>query len=102
MRLNFKNLKDTPLNLMRKAGYSFVGKNQRTGEEGYQRRLSSGDYPKFHAFVKRDEDFVFVNLHLDQKKPSYHGVRAHSGEYEENEILQKEAEIIRKIGRAHV
>jgi hypothetical protein len=97
MRLNFKNLKDTPLNLMRKAGYSFVGRDERTGEEGYQRRLSSGDYPKFHAFVKREEDFVFVNLHLDQKKPSYSGVHAHSGEYEESEILEKEAEIIKKV-----
>lgn len=97
MRLNFKNIKDTPLNLMRRAGYSFVGRNSQTGEEGYSRRLSSEDYPKFHAFIKRDDDFVFVNLHLDQKKPSYGRFTAHSGEYEDSELLQKEAEIIKKV-----
>ena len=97
MRLNFKNLKDSPLNLMRRVGYSFVGRDEGTGEEGYQRCLSSGDYPKFHAFVKSDGDFVFVNLHLDQKKPSYHGTYAHSAEYSENELLEKEAQIIKKV-----
>ena len=97
MRLVFKNLKDTPLNLLRRAGYSFVGRDERTGEEGYQRRLGSADYPKLHAFVKKEEDFVFVNLHLDQKKPSYQGSYAHSAEYEESEILEKEAEIIKKV-----
>jgi len=100
MRLNFKNIKDSPLNLMRRVGYSFVGRDERTGEEGYQRRLSSGDYPKFHAFVKKDGDFVFVNLHLDQKRPSYGGQTAHSGEYEDSELLEKEAEIIREAFKA--
>ncbi len=97
MRLIFKNIKDSSLNLMRQAGYSFVGRDEAKGDEGYARRLSSGDYPKFHAFVKKDGDFVFVNLHLDQKKPSYGRHTAHSGEYEDSEILEKEAEILRKI-----
>jgi len=97
MRLNFKNIKDSPINLMRRAGYSFAGRDERTGEEGFARRLSSGDYPKFHAFVKRDGDFVFVNLHLDQKRPSYGSHTAHSGEYEDNELLEKEAQIIRGV-----
>ncbi len=82
---------------MRRAGYSFVGRDQRTGEEGYQRRLGAEDYPKFHAFIKQDEQYVFVNLHLDQKKPSYPGSSAHSGEYSESEVLEKEAEIIKKV-----
>jgi len=97
MRLAFKNVKDSALNIMRRAGYSFVRRDERTGEEGYQRRLSSGDYPKFHAFVISKENSVFVNLHLDQKKPSYLGSRRHSGEYEESEVLEKEAQIIKKV-----
>ncbi|OGZ33985.1 MAG: hypothetical protein A2Y98_00770 [Candidatus Portnoybacteria bacterium RBG_19FT_COMBO_36_7] len=97
MRLNFKNIKDSPLNLMRQAGYSYVGRDERIEEEAYERRLSSGDYPKFHVYIKREGDFVFVNLHLDQKEPSYSGSPAHSGEYEENEVLQKEAGIIKKV-----
>ncbi|MFH0852686.1 MAG: hypothetical protein V1845_03740 [bacterium] len=100
MRLNFKNIKDSPLNLMRRVGYSFVGKDDMTGEEGYQRRLSSGDYPKFHVFIKKDGDFVFVNLHLDQKKASYGGQTAHSGEYEDIGLVEKEAEIIRGVFEA--
>jgi len=97
MRLVFKKSRDSSLSLMRRAGYSFVRRDERTKEEGYQRRLSSGDYPKFHAFVKSEKNFIFVNLHLDQKKPSYLGSHAHSGEYEESEILEKEAQILKKV-----
>jgi hypothetical protein len=97
MRLNFKNIKDSPLNLMRRAGYSFVGRDQLKGDEGYQRRLSGGDYPKFHAFVRTENEYVFVTLHLDQKNPSYAGSAAHSGEYENSELLEKEAEILKKV-----
>lgn len=97
MRLNFKNLKDSPLNLMRRAGYGFAGTDEKTGELNFTRRLSGGDYPRLHAFIKSDGDFVFVNLHLDQKKPSYRGTTAHSGEYEDSELLEKEAEIIKNV-----
>jgi len=96
MRLVFKNLKISPLNLMRRAGYSFVRRNERA-EEAYQRRLGSSDYPKFHAFVRNEKNFIFINLHLDQKKPSYIGSRSHSGEYEQSEVLEKETQRIKKI-----
>ncbi len=82
---------------MRRAGYSSAQLDPQTGEESFLRRLSGGDYPRFHAFIKRDGEFVFVNLHLDQKKPSYGSHTAHSGEYEDSELLEKEAEIIRKV-----
>src|SRR3990172_2435681 len=97
MRLNFKNVKDTPLTLMRRAGYGFIGQDEKTGELSFTRHLSGGDYPRFHAFIKSDGDFVFVNLHLDQKKPSYRGTSAHSGEYEDNALLEKEAQIIKNV-----
>ncbi len=97
MRLVFKNIKNSSLNLMRSAGYSFVRMDNKTGEEEFKRRLSGADYPKFHAFVKADRDSVSVNLHLDQKKPSYGGYTAHSGEYEDSEILGKEVQRIKRI-----
>ena len=36
------------------------------------------------------------NLHLDQKKPTYEGHVAHSGEYD-GELVEEEAERIRRI-----
>ncbi len=99
MRLIFKNVKDSALNLMRQLGYSFVKSDEHTNEEAYQRRLGSGDYPKFHAFIKEEKNSVFINLHLDQKKPTYKGSHAHSGEYEDSEVLEKEAGNIAKAFR---
>ncbi|MBI4708669.1 MAG: hypothetical protein HY764_00490 [Candidatus Portnoybacteria bacterium] len=95
MKLVFKNIKDTPLNLMRRASYGFLGRDQRTGEESFAMRLSGADYPRFHIFAQKRGEELFINLHLDQKKPSYGGFTAHSGEYEDSEILEKEAERIK-------
>lgn len=97
MRLNFKNPKDSPLNLMRRAGYSFTGRDEARGEEIYQRRITGAEYPKFHVYLKRDGDFVFVNLHLDQKRASYGTHTMHSGEYEDSELLEREADILKKV-----
>ena len=49
-------------------------------------------------FIKQDRDKLFFNLHLDQKKPSYSGSSAHSGEYD-GEIIEKEVERIKGILR---
>jgi len=58
---------------------------------------SGGEYPRFHLFIKKDEDGDFLfSLHLDQKKSSYKGSSAHSGEYE-GELVEREKERIIKI-----
>ena len=74
-----------------------------TGEEkaremSFVRRLSASDYPRFHAYVSREnpEQEAIINLHLDQKKPIYKGTSAHSGEYD-GELVEKEAERIKKM-----
>lgn len=82
---------------MRRASYGFLGQDEKTGELSLVRRLSGADYPRFHVYVKKEGDEITVNLHLDQKKPSYEGSAAHSGEYEDSEILQKEAERIKQV-----
>lgn len=72
-----------PRQLMRKCGYhEFVDPN--TKKVSYSRTLQSGQhYPRWHAYVEATENYgVIVDLHLDQKKPSYAGTRAHAGEYE--------------------
>ncbi len=99
MKLIFENIKDSPLNLLRRAGYAFLRRDEQTGELSFIKRVGNADYPRFHIYVKMNRvGQAGVNLHLDQKKASYQGATAHSGEYdsEENEWLGKEAEIIKK------
>lgn len=93
MKLVFPNIKETALFLMRRAGYGFERKIE-TGEEAFSRRLGANQYPKFHAYAHKEGDNLTVNLHLDQKKPVYSGVTAHSGEYG-GEIVEQEAERIK-------
>jgi hypothetical protein len=70
------------ITVMRRAGYGLLGQDQTTGEFSFAKRASGGDYPRFHAYVKKDGGQIIINIHLDQKKPSYGGSRAHNGEYE--------------------
>jgi hypothetical protein len=98
MKLFFEKAKDSPLNILRKLGYSFQRRDERTGEMSFVKLMGGGNYPRFHIYARQDErGAVHLNLHIDQKKASYAGSAAHSGEYEieDNEWLQKEAEEIR-------
>ncbi len=92
MKFVIENPKENTLNLIRRLGYRPLGTK---GEEiSCIRRLDMGDYPRFHLFIKQEQGKFVFSLHLDQKKPSYQGATAHSGEYE-GEIIQKEAERIK-------
>lgn len=62
--------------------------------DSYVRRLGVGFYPRFHIHLGGDDYDIVINLHLDQKKASYKGCVAHSGEYENSEILNNEKERI--------
>lgn len=92
--LNSNLLKDNVYNLIRKIGYHFQEKDEKNQELIFVRRLNGSDYPRFHLYIKKEEEILFFDLHLDQKKPSYKGVHAHSGEYE-GEIIENEAERIK-------
>jgi len=85
-------------NLMRKASYHpaplIKGRGKQRGELAFARPPRG--YPRFHLFVKVENDNLILNLHLDQKAPIYEGAPAHSGEYD-SEIVAKEAERIRQI-----
>ena len=81
--------------LLREAGYH-QEINRRTGEISYVRSAGSGQFPRFHVYVKEEDKGWQVNLHLDQKAPSYGGTAAHAGEYD-GEVVEAEGERLRGI-----
>ena len=90
-----KPLEDSITSIMRRIQYSPQGEDQKTGELKFSRFLGPSGYPRFHIYLKNNNGKLIINLHLDQKKPSYNGTSAHSGEYD-GEIVEKEAERIKK------
>lgn len=77
-----------PVSVIRRAGYGQV-MDRNAGEPSWARRLGSGFYPRFHAYISNQT----INLHLDQKQASYEGYSAHSGEYD-GETVEAESERI--------
>ncbi len=66
MRFIIEKTLDSPLNVLRRAGYAFLRKDERTGEMSFVKRVSNGDYPRFHVYAKQDaRGDVQINLHLD-------------------------------------
>lgn len=95
--------------LMRKVGYH-LRERQRRVETNESHRLQRKDdekselifvrpargYPRFHIYLKADNNNLIFNLHLDQKRPSYKGTTAHSGEYR-GKIVEQETTRIKQI-----
>lgn len=80
---------------MRSVGYS-PDRTRGQEEQSFSRSLAGRKYPRFHIYVADGEGSWTFKLHLDQKKPSYEGTAAHSGEYEGPLVLQ-EAERIESL-----
>jgi len=57
-------------------------------------------YPRFHVYVELDKvsQQISINLHLDQKKPSYQGAPAHSAEYDSGTVKKEAARIKQILG----
>ncbi len=94
MKFVIKNPKENIVNLVRNLGY--VLKAGGTEEFNCVRSIGNMGYPRFHVFIREDKDELVFNLHLDQKKPSYSGNRAHSGEHD-GRVVEEEAERIKNI-----
>lgn len=73
---------------LRSAGYTHIF-DRKTGKESFAIRLSRDHYPRLHMYVLEASDTYTFNLHLDQKKPSYSGQRAHSAEYDSPSVAQE-------------
>lgn len=80
-------LPDNARNLMRQLGYGEI--RNRDGVVSYARRLSGGQFPRFHAYVEDRNGGMQVNLHLDQKEHSIGSGAYHSGEYDGKLVEQE-------------
>jgi len=81
---------------MRKCGYTPDGQENRTGELRFFRFLTGRRYPRFHVYALNRDNIAILNLHLDQKQPSYQGNSAHSGEYD-GPLVKQEAQRIQSF-----
>lgn len=96
MKVNFSGTyKYTPRILMQKCGYGLIV-DRKNKKGSFVKRLSTGLYPRFHIYIDHKEKGFTVSLHLDQKKASYTGNTAHSGEYD-GHLVEVEMEKIKKI-----
>jgi hypothetical protein len=95
MQFTISNINKSINDIMRQIGY-MPAYFQKDGEFSIIKKIGRNDYPRFHLYVKeRNKEFTF-SLHLDQKKPSYKGSHAHSGEYDGN-LIEDEVERIKNL-----
>lgn len=95
MEFAIKNLNKSINDIMRQIGYT-PAYFQNAGEFSIVKKIAGNDYPRFHLYIKENGGGFIFNLHLDQKKPSYEGLKGHSGEYE-GEVVEEEAERIKNL-----
>lgn len=80
--------------LMQKCNYAETRNTK--GETSYVRVFGPGGYPRFHCYVEIKDGGFGINLHLDQKKPTYGEHTAHSGEYD-GLVVEQEGKRIQAI-----
>lgn len=86
-----------PRLLLEEAGYHEF-RDPNTDKISYVMRLRGGFYPRYHVYInKQSEAGGVFSLHLDQKKASYEGQRAHSGEYDGPLVEEEAARLTRWI-----
>ena len=95
MKFTIFSISDNPVNLLRRAGYTFQRKD---GEEtSFIRPLAQAGYPRFHMYTKLHNENLEISFHLDQKKETYGENTRHHGEYEESGVLKQEADRIKSF-----
>ncbi len=88
------NTRENINTVVRRLGYKPLGYTDK-GELNCVRPIA-GDYPRFHIYLKEDQNTIRFSLHLDQKRPSYNGSTAHSGDYD-SDIVKQEAQRIQAM-----
>lgn len=96
MKIKINKKKDADIvKLVKRCGYAEF-KDKQTGQTSFTHRLGLYFYPRFHLYIQKEmPEEIILTLHLDQKRPSYEGCPAHSGEYD-GELVEKEALRIKK------
>ena len=95
MRLRIENIKDNPVNLLRRVGYIFQRNEQ--DEMSFVRPMARSGYPRFHMYAHAEGAALIINFHLDQKKETYGAGTRHNGEYEDDGALKVEAARIQQL-----
>jgi len=95
MDFEIKNIKENIVQVARKIGYLIIDTKD-NGEYNLVRKLTIGNYPRFHIYLKQQGNRYIFNLHLDQKAPIYKGSHAHNGEYA-GPVVETEADRIKEI-----
>ena len=93
--LDKNKLNQTTPQLLRSLGYSFLA-DRKTRQESFVRSLGRSFYPRFHLYIKEENDKIIFNLHLDQKRPSYTGSHAHNAEFV-GEVMKNEIKRIKSL-----
>jgi len=95
MKIEIKDVKETPVNVMRKIGYRY---QRNEGQEmSFVRPLARQGYPRFHAYTTLTDRDLVISIHLDQKKETYGNAGRHHGEYEDDGALGIEVKRIKEI-----
>lgn len=96
MKIRFPKIQiaDPEKNILR-CGYAKIV-DRRMNKISFAKRIHRDFYPRFHVYIKIEGDEVTFDLHLDQKRPIYEGVTAHSGEYD-GEVVEREGERVRRM-----
>ncbi|EKD58703.1 MAG: hypothetical protein ACD_56C00067G0005 [uncultured bacterium] len=97
MRLKVENIKENPVSLLRRAGYTFQRNEQ--DEMSFIRPMARSGYPRFHMYAHLEGTSLMINFHLDQKKETYGQGTRHHGEYEDEGALKVEATRIQQYLR---
>ena len=92
MKLRFKKIKENPVTIFQRVGYSF--QREEKGEMSFVRELARAGYPRFHIYAKMEGADLIVNIHLDHKKETYGDSTRHHGEYDNDGAVKTEAERI--------
>lgn len=91
-----EHLRINPLDWLRRQGYAVHRGGD--GQTSYVRRAGGDAYPRYHCYVERVGEQLVINLHLDQKQPSYAGSSAHAGEYAGPLVEAEAARLRRALG----
>ncbi|PLX27326.1 hypothetical protein C0583_03340 [Candidatus Parcubacteria bacterium] len=78
--------------MQREAGYAHIHSHH-TNKYSFVRRMTRDHYPRFHVYVKSNDEMIEIDLHLDQKQTSYEGNHAHNAEYEGEQVEQEVARL---------
>lgn len=94
IRFNKNEISDPEKNILR-CGYAKII-DRRMGKTSFAKRIHRDFYPRFHVYIKIENDAVIFDLHLDQKRPIYEGVTAHSGEYD-GDVVEREMARVKEL-----